>query len=90
MSPTRDGLTPGLDFVVPLTLPDVPRIVRAFADGFFTHEATVRHDPGPSHQFNALDTESARELDFWALRTDRFEGAMFAGRRCEPLSHQHP
>jgi hypothetical protein len=73
--------THDLDFVVRLSAADVPALVRAFSDGFFLQEASVRAALASPYQFNALDNASALKVDFWVLRPDAFEQAMFARRR---------
>jgi hypothetical protein len=73
--------THALDFVVRLSAADVPAVIRAFGNDFFLQESAVRAALSPPCQFNALDNASALKVDFWVLRDNPFEQAMFARRR---------
>ncbi|MBI4601059.1 MAG: hypothetical protein HY721_03775 [Planctomycetes bacterium] len=72
--------THDIDFVVELPPQAVPAIVTAFAGGFHLDERSVRAAARPPYQFNAIDLRSALKVDFWVLRPEPFEQAMFDRR----------
>jgi len=77
--------THDLDFVVQLQEASIPALLSAFEDSFFIQESAVESAFRPPHQFNAIDQRSALKVDFWMLREDPFEQAMFARRMAVQL-----
>ena len=72
--------THDLDFVLKLPRESIPALTAAFADDFLLQRSTIESAYSPPHQFNAIDQRSALKVDFWMLRDDPFEQAMFARR----------
>jgi hypothetical protein len=72
--------THDLDFVVALEKAATDAFAAAFQDDFFLQAEAIRSAFAPPHQFNALDQRSALKVDFWLLRAEPFEQAMFARR----------
>src|SRR5437016_2191836 len=62
--------THDLDFVVQLPQAAVPGIVQEFSRDFYIEEAAVWAVDQPPHQFNAIDTRSALNVDFWLARAE--------------------
>lgn len=77
--------THDLDFVVQLPPLAVPDLVKAFQGDFFVDENAIRDAYRPPYQFNALDNRSALKVDFWLLKTEPFEQALFSRRVRETL-----
>jgi hypothetical protein len=73
-------LTHDIDIVVQFTEADVDTIVRAFSDGYFIQEISVRSALRPPYQFNAIDQHSTLKIDFWLRTNEPFAKEMF-GRR---------
>jgi hypothetical protein len=74
--------THDLDFAIQLPPTAVPKIVAAFASGFFIDEQAVRGAYRPPFQFNAMDQRSSLKVDFWLPAGMEFEREMF-GRRVQ-------
>ena len=72
--------THDIDFVIQLRQSSIPTLLLAFDDSFFIQESAIESAFRPPHQFNAIDQRSALKVDFWMLREDPFEQAMFARR----------
>lgn len=72
--------THDLDFVVQLPFDAIPDLLREFQNDFYIDEAAVRAALAPPYQFNAVDRRSALKIDFWTLRSDRFEISIFERR----------
>jgi hypothetical protein len=73
--------THDLDLVLTLGSTDIERLAAAFRPRYFIQEESIRGAFGPPHQFNAIDGQSALKVDFWMLRDDPLEQAMFARRQ---------
>src|SRR6266404_8382758 len=72
--------THDLDFVVQLSPDAIPKLVNEFRGDFYIDEQAIRAAQAPPYQFNAIDKRSAFKIDFWTLRSDRFEMSMFERR----------
>jgi hypothetical protein len=72
--------THGLDFVLQLPRSSIPMLLSSFGDSFVLQQTAVESAYDPPHQFNAIDQRSALKVDFWMLRENAFEQAMFARR----------
>ena len=77
--------THDVDFVVQLPRSSIPSFMRAFADSYFLQQSSIESAYEPPHQFNAIDERSGFKVDFWMLRRDQFELAMFARRTAVQL-----
>lgn len=77
--------THDLDFVLQLPRPSVPAFQSAFSESFLLQVTAIESAYGPPYQFNAIDQRSALKVDFWMLRDDPFEQAMFARRMAVQL-----
>jgi len=81
--------THDLDFVVQLPVESIPKLLHEFGDDFYLDEQAVRAALAPPYQFNAIDKRSAFKIDFWTLRSDRFEMSMFERRLTVNLLGEH-
>ena len=73
--------THDLDFVIQLPPSQVAGLAAAFTGDYYTDEPSVRSAYRPPHQFNIIHVPSALKLDFWMLRSVRFEQEMFRRRQ---------
>lgn len=72
--------THDLDFVVDFEPDRSHDFVVAFEGEFTLEESWVRRAFRKPHLFNAIDRRSAMKVDFWLLRPEPFERAMFERR----------
>jgi len=72
--------THDLDFVIHIVRRQVSRLAMAFDDEYYVDELSIHAAFAPPYQFNVIDTRSALKVDFWLLRQDEFEQAMFERR----------
>jgi hypothetical protein len=75
--------THDIDLVIQLDALTVSALVKAFASDFFIQEPVIRSAMvQPPRTFNAIDNRSSFKIDFWLLKLDPFDQAMFARRVC--------
>jgi len=72
--------THDLDFVLQFPAAAVPLMFQEFSGDFYIDEAAVRAVYEPPHQFNAVDTRSALEVDFWLAGSEPFDEEMLLRR----------
>lgn len=77
--------THDIDFVVQISLEDLPALHDAFPEKrFYLDDAAVAEAIRTGSMFNMIDTETGDKADFWMITDDEFDHARFARRRDLP------
>lgn len=77
----RPRMTRDIDVVIEVRDADVPRLLDAFADGFYIDDEAVTDAVARRSMFNALHEESMVKIDFIVRRDEPYRETEFARRR---------
>jgi hypothetical protein len=78
--------THDIDFVVQVTVEQLPKLIRAFpSPQFYLDEAAAREAIETRGVFNLLEVNEGDKVDFWLLTDDPFDRTRFARRYAEQV-----